>query len=66
MAGYFLIANRHRLPVKEDFESDANVLQFLGNGVSPKSVAIPADNFKGFLDGLRHFNAKFVGPFKKL
>jgi hypothetical protein len=63
VAGYFLIANRHRLPVEQDFESDADVLYFLGNGISPKGLAIPAVNFKCVLDGHRHFNAKFVGPF---
>jgi hypothetical protein len=66
VAGYILIANRRRLPIKEDFESNANVLHFLGNGGSPKGVAISAVNFKCVLDGRRHFNAKFVGPFKEL
>ncbi len=66
VAGDFLMANRRRLPIKEDFESNANILHFFGNGVSPKGVAIPAVNFKGFLGGLRHFNANCVGPFKKL
>ena len=65
VAGYFLIANRRRLPVEEDFESNADVLHFLGNCVSPKGVAISAVNFKCVLDGLRHFNAKFVGLFQK-
>ncbi len=65
VAGYFLIANMHRLPVEEDFESNTDVLHFLGNGVSPKGVAIPVVNFKCILDGLRHFNAKFVGLFKE-
>ena len=58
LALYFLIANRHRLPVKEDFESNLNVLHFLSNGISPKGVAILLVNFKGFLGGPRHFNAK--------
>ena len=66
VAGDFLIANRCRLPIKEDFESGPNVLHFLSNGVSPKGVAILWVKLKCFLGRPRLFNAKFVGPFKKL
>ena len=66
VAGYFLIANRHSLPIKEDPESSADVLHFLSNDVGPEGVAILLIKLRGFLDDLRHLNAKFVGPFKKL
>ena len=66
VAGYFLTANRRRLPIKEDFESNPNVLHFPSNGISPKGVAILLVKLKGFFGGLRQFNARFVGPFKKL
>ena len=46
VAGYFLIYNRRRLLVEEDFEGDGSILHFLGNGISPKGVAIPVVNFK--------------------
>jgi hypothetical protein len=64
MAGYLLVTNWHRLPVKQDFEGDANVLHFLGNGISPEGITILLIKLKGFVDGLRQFNAKFMGPFQ--
>ena len=64
VVGNFLIANRRSLPIKEDPESNANILHFLSNGVSPKGVSILSVKLKGFLGGLGHFNTKFVGPFK--
>ncbi len=65
MAGYFLVTNRRRLPVEQEFEGNTDVLHFLCNGVSPKGVAISAVNVKCVSDGLRHFNPKFVGLFQK-
>jgi hypothetical protein len=66
VAGYLLIADWCRLYVKEDIESNANVLHFLGNGIGPEGIAILLVKFKGFFDGLRHFNAKVMGPFQVL
>ncbi len=60
-----LVANRRRLPVEQEFEGNADVLHFLCNGVSPKCVAISVVNVKCVSDGLRHFNAKFVGLFQE-
>ena len=65
MADNFLVANRCRLPVEQEFEGDTDVLHFLRNGVSPKGVAVSAVNVKCVSDGLRHFNAKFVGLFQE-
>ncbi len=61
----FLIAERHRLPVREDFESDTNVFHFLSNRVSPEGIAILFVELKSFFDGLRHLDAKFMGLFKE-
>ncbi len=63
MAGYLLVTNWRRLPVKQDFEGNAKVLHFLGNGVSPEGITILLIELKGFIDGLRQFNAKLMGPF---
>jgi len=63
VAGYFLIADRRRLPVNEDFESNTNVFHFLGNGVSLEGIAILFVKLESFFDGLRHLDAKFMGPF---
>ncbi len=50
--------------VEEDFESNATVSHFLGNGVSPEGITILLVKFKGFFDCLWHLDAKFMGPFK--
>jgi hypothetical protein len=64
MAGYLLVTNWHRFPIKQDFEGNTNVLHFLGNGVSPEGITILLIKLKGFFDGLRQFNAKFMGLFQ--
>ena len=38
---------------------------FLGNGVSPESIVILFVKLESFFDGLRHLDAKFMGPFKE-
>ena len=63
VAGYFLKANRRRLPARQDFESNTNVFHFLSNCVSPEGIAILSVKLEGFVDGLWHLDAKFVGPF---
>jgi hypothetical protein len=65
VAGYFLIADRCRLPIREDFESNTNVFHFLSNCISPEGSAILFVELKSFFDGLRHLHAKFMGPFKE-
>ncbi len=64
MAGYLLVTNWRGLPIKQDFEGDTNILHFLGNGISPEGITILLIKLKGFFDGLRQFNAKFMGPFQ--
>ena len=64
MTGYLLVTNWRRLPIKQDFEGNTNVLCLLGNGISPEGITILLVKLKGFFDGLRQFNAKFMGPFQ--
>jgi hypothetical protein len=52
------------MPIKQDFEGNANVLHHLSIGVGPESIDILFVKLKGFFGGLRHFNAKFMGPFQ--
>ncbi len=40
------------------------MFHLLGNGISPEGITILFVKFKGFFDGLRQFNAKFMGPFQ--
>ncbi len=65
VAGYFLIADRRRLPIREDFESNTNVFHFLSNRVSPEGIAILFVELKSFFDSFRHLDAKFMGPLKE-
>ncbi len=64
MTGYLLVTDWHRMSVKKDFEGNTNVLHLLGNGISPEGITILFVKFKGFSDGLRRFNAKFMGLFQ--
>ncbi len=64
MAGYLLVANWRRLPIKQDLKGNTNVLRFLGNGISLEGITILLIKLKGFIDGLRQFNAKFMRPFQ--
>jgi hypothetical protein len=64
MTGYLLVTNWCRLPIKQDFEGNTNVLHLLGSGVSPEGITILLVKLKGFFDGLRQVNAKFTGPFQ--
>ncbi len=52
-----------RMPIRENVEGDADLLHLLCNSIRPKGVAILAVQVKGFFNSLRHFYAKFVGPF---
>jgi hypothetical protein len=64
MTGYLLVTNWRRLPIKQDFEGDMKVLHLLGNAISPEGITILLVKLMGFFDGLRQFNAKFMGPFQ--
>ena len=64
MTGYLPVTNWRRLPIKQDFEGNMNVLHLLGNGISPEGITILLVQLKSFFDGLRQFNAKFLGPFQ--
>ncbi len=58
------VADWRRLPIKQDLKGDTNILHFLGNGVSPEGITILLIKLKGFFDGLRQDNAKFMCPFQ--
>jgi hypothetical protein len=64
MTGYLLVTNWRRLPIKQYFEGNTNVLHLLGNSISPEGITILLVELKGFFDGLRKFNAKLMGPFQ--
>ncbi len=64
MTGYLLVTNWCRLPIKQDFEGNRNVLHLFGNCISPEGITILLVKLKGFFDGLRQFNVKFMGLFQ--
>ncbi len=65
MVGNFsLVTNWRRFSIKQDFEGNANVLHFHGNGIRPEGITILLIKLKGFVDGIRQFNAKFMGLFQ--
>ncbi len=58
MTGYLLVTtNWRRLPIKQAFEGNTNVLHLLGNGVSPEGITILFVKLKGYFDSLRQFYA---------
>jgi hypothetical protein len=64
MTGYLLVTNWCRLPIKQDFEGNTNVLHLLGNGISSEGITILLVKLEGFFDGLSQFNNKFMGLFQ--
>jgi hypothetical protein len=61
---YALVPRRYIFVFGKDFESNANILHFLGDRGSPKGIAVELVQGKGLLDGFRQVNAKFMGPLK--
>ncbi len=41
-----------------------NIYHILSNVISLEGITIHVVKLKGFFDGLRHFDAKFMGPFQ--
>ncbi len=64
MAGNFLVANWHRLPIRQDTKGDTDVPHFLGNGVGSQGIVILFIKLKGFFNSLRQFNAKLMRSFQ--
>ncbi len=64
MAGYLLVANWCRLPIRQDTKGDTYIPHFLGNGVGPQGNAILFIKLKGFFKSLRQFNAKLMRSFQ--
>ncbi len=64
MAGYLLVTNWRRLPIRQDTKGDMDVPHFLGNGVGPQGIAILFIKLKGFFNSFRKFNAKLMRSFQ--
>ena len=62
MTWNLLITNRCGCPVKEYVKSLSDFGHLFGNSISSKGITILAVKLKGFFNGLRFFNTKFVGP----
>jgi hypothetical protein len=59
-----LVFNRRRMAIRQNVEGNAYLPHLLCNSIRPEGVAILAVQGKGFLNSLRHFYAKLVGPFE--
>ncbi len=59
-----LVANMRRTAIRQNIEGNAHLPHLLCNSIRPQGVAILAVQGKGFLNSLRHFYAKLVGPFE--
>ncbi len=57
-----LVSNRRRTAIRQNVEGKAYLLHLLCNSICPEGVANLALEGKGFLNSLRHFYAKLVGP----
>ena len=64
MAGYPLVTNWRRLPIRQDLKGDTDVPHFFGNGVGPQGIAILFIKLKSFFNSLRQFNAKLMRSFQ--
>ncbi len=60
MAGYPLVTNWRRLPIRQDLKGNTDFPHFLGNGLGPQGIAILFIKLKGFFNSLRQFNAKLM------
>ncbi len=59
-----LVSNRCRMAIRQNVEGNAYLLHLLCDSIHPEGVAILAVQGKGFLNILRDFYAKLVGPFE--
>ncbi len=50
------------MAIRQNVEGNAYLLHLLCNSIRPEGVAILVVQGKGFLNSLRHFYAKLVGP----
>ncbi len=58
-----LVTNGHRTAIRQNVEGNAHLPHLLCNSVRLEGDAILAVQGKGFLNSLRDFYAKLVGPF---
>jgi hypothetical protein len=59
-----LVTNRHRTAIRQNVEGNTHLSHLLHDSVPLEGIAILAVQGKGFLNSLRHFYAKLVGPFE--
>ncbi len=59
-----LVTNRRRTAIRQNVEGNTHFPHLLSNSIRPEGIAILAVQGKGFLNSLRDFNAKLVGPFE--
>ncbi len=59
-----LVTNRRRTAIRQNVEGSTHLPHLLSNSVRLEGVAILVVQGKGFLNSLRGFYAKLVGPFE--
>ncbi len=59
-----MVTNRCRTAIRQNVEGNMHLLNLLCDSVRPEGIAILAVQGKGFLNSLRDFYAKLVGPFE--
>ena len=64
MAGDLLADNGYSFVVGDDLKGLTDLFHLLGNGISPKCVAIFPVKFIGIAYSLRYFNPKFMCSLK--
>ncbi len=64
MAWDLLVTDRRRTAIRQNVEGNIYLPHILCDSVHPEGVTILAVQGKGFIDSLRDFYAKLVGPFE--
>ncbi len=59
-----LVTNRRRTTIRQNVEDNMHLPHLLHDSVRPEGIAILAVQGKGFLNRLRDFSTKLVGPFE--
>ncbi len=59
-----LVTNRRRTAIRQNVEGNTYLPHLFCDSIRPEGVAILAFQGKGFLNNLRDFYAKLVGPFE--
>jgi hypothetical protein len=59
-----LVTNRCRTAIRQNVQGNTHLPHLLRDSVRPEGIASLAVQGKGFLNSLRDFYAKLVGPFE--